>query len=200
MNIDRGPKPVTWTQKAVDLGIWLDLWRHWANCLKYIWYWSFAPLFLTSPIPRGQKIPRPSFLGNPGCDSPLKSVNISAGLSSCSKLLACFMPSLVPGFTQECLGWGDFIRTINNGGDMLDLHHYYPDCKTTCSRAWTLKESRQTVLSTTVLPVLRLRMVFGEPSQKSMDLQQVWWVFCRAADVLWVLVIAPRLITAGKPA
>lgn len=40
--------------------------------------------------------------------------------------------------------------------------------------------------------------VFGEPSLKSTDLQQVCGVFCRAADVLWVLAIAPRLMIAGK--
>lgn len=41
------------------------------------------------------------------------------------------------------------------------------------------------VLSMTVLPGFRLRRVFGEPSLKRRDIQQVCGVFCRAADVLW---------------
>lgn len=115
-----GPKSTSWIQKALDLGIHHGLWNHWISHLKYIWYRNFALLFLTSPIPHWAKsTSRPCFHGNPGCDSPLKSVNSAAGLSSHSKLLACFMPSLVPGFTQECVGWGDFIRTINNGGDII---------------------------------------------------------------------------------
>lgn len=52
------------------------------------------------------------------------------------------------------------------------------------------------VLSMTVFPRFRLRRVFGEPSLKSTDLQHVWGVLCRTADVLWVLAIAARLIKA----
>lgn len=36
-----------------------------------------------------------------------------------------------------------------------------------------------------------------EPSLKSTDVQQAWWVLCSAAGALWVLAIAPGLITAG---
>lgn len=167
---------MTWIQNALDFGVWLDLWRHGATRLEYVWHWGFAPLVLTSPgLHRAKITARPCFHGQPGCDSSLKVVDTSAGLSSCSKQLPRFTPALVPDFTQECVGQGDFIRTIDNGGHIYDLTRYYPDCKTTWSRAWTWKRKQANGLERDSVARGQAETASREPSLKHTAAQLACW-------------------------
>lgn len=136
--------------------------------------WIFLELlFLTSSRPHRAKITPWSYLhGNLGWNSPLKAAGTGAGLS---KLLPHFMPALVPGFTQECVGQGDFVGTINNGGDIWDLSHYYPDCKITRSTAWTWWGELADGLERDSVVRSEAERASGEPTLKSTGIQQAWW-------------------------